>query len=204
MANVLYEDVKHKYMDLVGQPDGTIDARGTRNIRDGVKGVLNKYKFSWNKTTATISLVAGVATLPTDYNPVHNLDDARIDDDNVFTKIEPSDRSNYTEDSLVYWITFDKTTNTYIFNSLTQTGNIDIIYWFIPDAMTADADVCVIPDIDAIGYEAASRHWIGAERDVELKREYEQEANKYILALYVQDISSQEYSVNSVTVINEF
>ena len=192
---IQYSDLKQRYQDLIGDSDGTIDAFGGRNINNAIKDILNRYKFSWDLTTASLTLTAGVSNLPTTYNPTFHLEDARIvasstNDDNVFSEIDIADRDSYSTDDYVYWITWDATNHVYVFNSLTQTGTVVIYYYIIPATLTADADYCIIPDLEAVSYLAASKNWIGAERDAELKAVYEQAADRYIQALYLRDLQN--------------
>lgn len=201
--------IQLRYQMLVGQPTGTIDAFGTSNINAAIRDILNKYKFSWNLKSANITLASGVSTLPADYNPHWHIHDARIVvsgvDDNVFTEIQAWERSNYNDGSYVYWITYDTTTDTYIFNSLAEDATVAIVYNFIPTDLSAPADKCFVPDLEAVSYLAASKKWVGAERDTELKQVYQQEADKLILAMYVHDMQFQEPSaIYSVTSLNIF
>ena len=188
----LLSTIQQRYQDLVGQPTGTIDARGTRNINLAVTDVLNRFQFSWNITNTTISLSGGSANMPSDYNPRWDID-ARIvgsltNDDNIFTKIRIEDRDKYSSDDYVYWITFDPINNVYVFNSKTQTGTVTVYYNFTPTDMSSGTDVCVVPSVEAVAYQAASKYWIPGERKVALKQEYEQEATKYIQDLHIQDL----------------
>ena len=190
-----YADISQRVQDLIGQPSGTINAFNIRNINNAVNDILNKYPFSWNLKTADLTLAAGVADMPADWNPKWGIHDARIvvsstDDDNEFTQINIYDRDKYGTDDYVYWLTVDVSSNKTIFNSKTQTGTVTIYYNFIPTDMSTDADVCVVPDTEAVSYLAASKNWVGSERDTELKREYEQMAKQYIDALYFRDLQS--------------
>jgi hypothetical protein len=198
--------IQLRYQQLTGQPTGTIDAFGTSNINAAIRDILNKYNFTWNRTTANITLTSGVATLPADYNPQWHLEDARVvvsgTDDYVFTEIQASEKSNYADDSYVYWITYDTTTDRYIFNSLAADATVNVTYNFTPTDLSLAADKCFIPDLEAVSYLSASKKWVGAERDTELKAIYEQNADKLILAMYVHDMVSQDspsvYSITSV------
>lgn len=193
----IFSTAQQRYLDLVGDPGGTIDAFGKRNINIAIQDILNKYKFSWDKVTTDLTLVAGVSNLPTDYNPKWHLSDARIvasldNDDNVFTEIPEWDRDKYTTDDYVYWITYDQTTHRHIFNSLTQTGTVTIYYQSLPTDLSADGDYCIIPDLEALSYLSASKSWIGNERDTLLAETYRKEADKLITAMYVGDMQSGE------------
>ena len=141
------------------------------------------------------AVAAGVADMPTDWNPKWGINDARIvvssdNNDSEFTQIPIYDRDKYGSDDYVYWLTVDVANNKTVFNSKTQTGTVTIYYNFIPADMSDDADVCVVPDTEAVAYLAASKNWIGSERDIELKQEYEKMADRYITALYFRDLQN--------------
>lgn len=176
--------LQQRYLDLIGDSDGTIDSFGTRNINAAINDIINRFQFYWNIADTTITTSNGVANLPTDYNPIWGIFDARSDV--IYTQISLTERDNYSEGDAVYWITYDTANNVYVFNSL-KDETITIAYNFIPTDLTNASDVCVVPDIEAVSYLAASKNWIGAERDTELKREYEQEADKYIQAMWFRD-----------------
>ena len=193
MSFPILSAIQQRYLDLIGQPTGTIDSFGTRNINGAINDIVNRYSFSWNLDSADLTLAAGVADLPTDYNPRWGLTDARIvvsedNNDQVFTQIPVYDRDKYSADDYVYWITPDPANNKYIFNSKAQTGTVTVYYNVLPTDLSAASDPCIVPDLEAVSYLAASKNWIGSERDTELKREYEQMAKQYIDALYFRDL----------------
>ena len=196
MAAPIFSDLKQRYLDLIGQSDGTITDFGKRNINRAIRDILNRYNFSWNVKTGTGTLSSGVFTLPSDYNPAQQLD-ARIvvtdGRDHVFTRVEVWERDSYTDADYVYWILPNASNpDEWTFNTHVQTGTVTLHYYFIPSDLSADADKCVVPDIEAVSYLAASKNWIGSERNVELKREYEDEANKYISAMYFRDMQTSD------------
>lgn len=201
-----YATISQRVQDLIGQPNGTISDFNIRNINNAVNDILNKYQFSWNLKTADITVTSGAADLPADFNPKWGLFDVRITgtaqlDDTKFTQISIYDRDDYSADEYVYWLTVDVSNNKTIFNTLSDDCTVTIYYNFIPTAMSTAADVCVVPDIEAVSYLAASKNWIGSERDVELKREYEQMAKQYIDALYFRDLlQGAEVEVSSLSV----
>lgn len=192
-----FATIRQRYLDLIGDPNGTIDDFGDRNINVAIQDILNKYRFSWDKVTTDLTLVAGVSNLPTDYCPKWHLSDARIvasldNNDNVFTEIAEWDRDKYTTDSHVYWLTYDQSTHRHVFNSLTQTGTVTIYYQSSPADLSGVGDYCIIPDLEALSYLAASKSWIGNERDTLLAETYRKEADKLITAMYVGDMQSGE------------
>ena len=208
MATPTFTTLQQRYLDLIGDSDGTIDDFGKRNINSAIQDILNKYQFSWDIKTDDITLAAGVATLPSDFNPLWNVVDARIvassdNDDNIFTQIRPEDRDSYSADDYVFWVTYDTATDTYIFNSKTLTGTVTIYYNFSPADLSSGTDVCIIPDVEAVSYLAASKNWVGAERDTDLKKDYEAESDKLILAMYLRDLQNGPIlSVGSIASYN--
>jgi len=161
------------------------------HINNEIKEICNQFPFSWNLTSATLALSAGTADLPTNYNPKFRIYDARIvgantADDVRFSEIPIEDRDNFQNTS-VYWITYNTTTSKYVFNTPTQTGSIVIFYYFIPTDLSADGDVCIVPDGEAVAYGASSKMYIGDERNVPLKQDYEQESQKRIQSLWNAD-----------------
>lgn len=188
-----FDTISQRYQDLIGQPSGTINAVGIRNINNAVNDIVNRYSFSWNLTSDDLTLSSGTSDLPSDLNPKWGISDARIVnssqlDDYQFTQIPFYDRDNYSASDYVYWITTDATNNKQVFNTLTSSGTVKIYYNFVPSDMSTSTDVCVVPDVEAVAYLAASKNWIGSERDTELKNEYENMAKRYIDALYFRDL----------------
>src|SRR3990167_2900023 len=206
-SHPIFSTIQQRYLDLTGQPDGTIDAFGNRNINLAVNDILNRYPFSWNVKTDTTTLSGGAANMPSDFNPRWPID-ARIvasstSDDNVFQKIDVADRDKYDSDSYVYWLTFDTTNNDYNFNSLTQSGTVTLYYHFTPSDMSSASDICRVPSTELVAYQASAKNWIPGERDEGLKKEYQDEANKYIQELWILDQQSgPQYGMNSIASTN--
>ena len=198
-----------RFLYLIGESDiTTISAIHKSHINAIIKDICNAYPFSWNLKTADLTLSSGTADLPADYNANFHLRDARIsvsstNDDSIFTEIPIEKRDAYTTDDYVFWITYDTSTETYIFNTPTQSGTVTIYYNFVPADLTSDADVCVVPDGEAVAYGAASKNWIGDERNTGLKNEYEQESVARITAMQAKDlVYGGQYSVNSAVSMN--
>jgi hypothetical protein len=185
-----YADLKQRYLDLVGQPTGTIDDFGKRNIAQAIKDIVNKYAFSWNLTSSALSY-AQPADLPSNYNPTWHVFGAVDESNNQYYEIRPDESSNFTSSDYVYWLTYNTTTHLYQVNTLHQYTTLTVYYYFIPTPLSIDADVSLIPDDEAVSYLAASKNWIGAERDPNLTDVYEQEAAKLITAMYVRDMENQ-------------
>ena len=189
-----YQTIRKRTAYLRGETDYTTSTANTvinDHINYEIKEICNQFPFSWNLTSADLTLSSGVATMPTDYNPKWRIYDARIVgsnkmDDTKFSEIPIENRDDYQNTS-VYWMTYDTTAETYIFNTPTQSGTVTIYYYFIPADLSADADVCLVPDGEAVAYGAASKMYIGDERNIELKKDYGMEAQRRIQALWSGD-----------------
>lgn len=206
--NATFGSIQQRFNDLIGETSSaTATTAGQRHINATVNDIIGQYSFSWNTKTSSLTLVAGVATLPTDFYAGWGIDDARIvnsstGDDEIFAYVPTVDRDSYDSDTPIYWITYDTTTFEYIFHSNRQTGTVEIIYHFIPADMSAVGDHCIIPDGELVAYGAAAKNWVADERNIELKREYEATYNNGVKALYLQDLQNgAEYMVDSLASI---
>ncbi len=200
-----FSAIQARFLYLIGETDTTqVTAIHKSHINTFVRDITNAFPFSWNLKTADLTLTSGTADLASDHNQNWHLADARItgssaNDDNIFMEIDVKDRDNYDADSYVYWITWDTSGEKFIFNSHTQTGTVTIYYYFEPADLSADADVCIVPDGEAVAYGAASKNWIGDERNVALKQEYSKEASSRIQRMYNSDVAfGPQLGVHSV------
>jgi hypothetical protein len=190
----IYSQVKTRYQYLIGENSTTPDDVGESHINYAIKDICNARPFSWNLTTTDLTLTAGVATLPANYNSKWGIQDARlinatVNDDNVFTLISIQDRDKFQDTDYVYWLTTNATTGRQEFNTPLQTGTVTIYYYFVPADLTADDNVCFIPDAEAVAYLAASKYWLSDDNDTNLKTVYEQEASSRIQQMYSQDLN---------------
>ena len=193
MARPTFTVLSQRYLDLIGDSDGTIDDFGKRNINLAIKDILNRYNFSWSLATDDLTLSSGTADLPSDYNQTWGFADARIvvsgdGGDHAFTKINIADRDSYSSDNYVYWITYSTTGDKYVFNSKTLTGTVTVYYSTLPADLVNTTDPTIIPDTEAVCYLAASKNWVGSERDIELEREYKNVSDQLITAMYLRDM----------------
>lgn len=192
-----YVQIKRRTAYLRGETDYTTSSANTvidDHINATIQDAVNLYPYSFTLSTSTLTLSSGTANLPTDYNPKWHLKDARIvnssqADDSIFTEIDPVDRDLYADSDYVYWITYNSSTQRYIFNTLTQTGSVAIYYYALPTNLSSDSDVCVIPDAEMVAYGAAGKMWVGDERNTELATMYENEYRQRAQALYHADQS---------------
>jgi len=206
---MIFSDIQKRFLFLIGESDTTsITAIHKSHINAIIKDICNAYPFSWNLKKDDLTLSSGTASLPTDYNPIWHLKDARIvnsstGDDYIFTPVPVEDRDSYDTDNHVYWITQSTTAGTFTFNTPTQTGTVTIYYYSIPTDLSADANVCVIPDGEAVAYGAASKNWIGDERNQQLKQDYEQECTARISAMQSKDMAFDgQYTQHSIVASN--
>ena len=196
-SQLTYEEIRKRTAYLRGETSYDTSSTNTiinDHINAAVREILKRYPFSWNlkKGSSDLTLSSGTANLSADFNPKWGLKDARIvnsnqNDDSVFTQIPVEDRDLYDSGDYVYWLTYDTTNKVHVFNSLTQSGSVEHYYNFFHDDMSADEDVCIIPDGEAVAYLAASKMWVGDERNVGLSQLYEQEANARVQALIEAD-----------------
>lgn len=77
-----------------------------RFIQRALERVYRLYDFPTNEVTATVAMVAGVATLPTNLRQ-DGIQDIRIagTTDRIFTQIPYQDQDGYSQGSNRYWLT---------------------------------------------------------------------------------------------------
>lgn len=166
--------LKNATANQLGKSDGgTANTIRDNHINDVVRNeIANVFPFSWlRKTNSSISInSSGQADLPSDYNPNHKIYDLRrvvsgTYSDDLYTEVPQEAFDTYGAGSLRYFIDFNTGTNLYRLNSTEPSVTLKVTYYHTPAAMTADADVCVVPDQDAVAYLAAARYWLSSERD---------------------------------------
>ena len=187
-----YEEIRQRTAYLRGETNYNLDSDEVieNHINASVKDICNSFSFSWNLTTTDITLSSGTANLPSDYNSKWGLYDAR-EGENIFEQIDIKDRDKFGSADYKYYITYDATNKVYVFNSPgVQSGTVTIYYYFVPEVMDEDTDQCIVPDGEAVAYLAASKMWIGDERNQALKQDYEKEAGARITAMYRDDLNS--------------
>jgi len=195
MANATFGYIQQRYNDLIGETNSaTASDSGKRHINSVVQDILGNYPFSWDVKSGSITLSSGTATLPTDFYPGWGIDYAAstADDDVKYTFIPVSDIDKYDLDDTstpVFWINYDYATDTYIFNSNIQADTITVYYHFNQPDMVNTNDKCIIVDPELVAYGAAAKNWIGDERNIELKREYQATYDNGVKALYIADLS---------------
>lgn len=194
MARPTFLELQKRLKYLIGE-DGSSGADTTTtgltqksHINAAIVDIINEFPFSWNVASSTLSVSAGVADLPADFNPKWSIEDARDADNNAYTYV-PIFNRNLDGDNFVYWITYDVAGDHYVFNTNQDTATVTIYYHFTPDELTTDAGVCIVPDKEAVAYLAGAKHWISDERNEELENKFTKEYQRRVQALYIQDLN---------------
>jgi hypothetical protein len=159
-----YLELKTGTANIFGRADGaTADTVRDDNINSAIRfDIANVYPFSWLRKSTTLNLdTSGQADLPADYNYTHNLFDAY---DSNITHYYEVNQNTYQEVSTPVpklYIDYNSSTNRWRVNASTVSKTITVIYYYIPATLSADADVCPVPDPMAVIYLAAAHVWIG-------------------------------------------
>lgn len=168
--------LKNQVANRSGRTDG-----GTANtIRDNAINnavrftIADAYPFSWLRKVASVSTDSGGdGDLPSDFNPTHMLQPGWVvvavsgaGGDHVLTQVpvEVFDRwdagGNYR-----YYIDYNTSTNLFRIRSSEPSVTLTVTYLHIPAEMTADADVCIVPDSECVALLASAKVWLAKERD---------------------------------------
>lgn len=174
-----YLSLRTRTQYLRGEEDVAGDTVINSHIQYAILDIINKYPFSWGKTTVS---QASNANLPANINPKWGI--SVNDGSTEWSQVMPEHSYLYTGDEMVYWITY--VSNRFYLNT-PSTTTLNITYALNPTALSADADVCVVPDGEAVAYLAAAKMYIGDERNAELKADYEQESDKRISSMWQSD-----------------
>lgn len=160
--------LKNATANQLGKTDGgTTNTIRDNHINDVIRNeIADAYPFSWlRKTNSAISLnSSGQSDLPSDYNPNHPLTLRKVvtgtSNDTLFTEVPRDVFDTYGAGSFRYYIDYNTSTDLYRLNTTEASITAQIVYWFKPAAMTADADICIIPDQDLVAFLAAARYWL--------------------------------------------
>ena len=199
-------EIQNRFLALVDE--AAIDSTHKSHINYSIKDILNEYPFSWDLASSDLTLATGSADLPSTYNPKWRIYDARIvvsstGDDYIFQEIDVKDRDEYSATEYVYWITWDATSEVHVFNTPTQTGTVVIKYYILPVDLSADGDVCIVPDAEAVAMLAGSKWFLGEDQDGQLVSMYEGQAKQRIKAMYTQDMNFGPVQSESSKIANE-
>lgn len=111
----------------------------TRQLNRGVNYCADKMRL---EKEATVTVASGVGNLPDDFLVVNLVMDS---DNTILIPVAPDDV--YGQVGKTYWITGDHF-NGFVLNTNTD-GDYTVRYAFKPAEMSANSDVCIIPDIEA-------------------------------------------------------
>lgn len=163
--------LKNKVANTVSRTDGgTPDTIRDNAINDAVRDdIACYYPFSFLRATTTVTTDAnGQADLPADYNASfdpYRIYDGTAPNTNDSDKINQSVLTRYGNGDRKYFVDWNASAGRYRLNSTEQSVTLNLVYYFVPPIMTADADVCVVPDNNCITYLGAARVWLSDERD---------------------------------------
>jgi hypothetical protein len=175
-----YLELRTRTQYLRGEEDTAGETIINNHIKYAILDIINKYPFSWSKSQ--LKTQSTNTNLPSDYNPKWGV---QVNDtDGEWTRIEPEQSYLYEDGDHVFWITYESDNHKINAHS---TETVTITYHANPTALSLDADVCVVPDGEAVAYLAASKSYIGDERNVELKREYQKESDDRVISMWQSD-----------------
>lgn len=174
-----YLQLRTRTAYLRGEEDTSVSTVIDSHIQSAIEDICNKYPFSWDKVVIS---QASNAVLPTNINPKWGM--SVNDGNNTWTRIDPENSYSYQGGEHVFWITYES--DRFKINTPTTT-TLNITYSIVPTALSADGDVCIVPDGEAVCYLAAAKMYIGDERNAELKADYEKEATDRISSMQISD-----------------
>jgi hypothetical protein len=137
-------------------------------INVAIRAIYNahKWKMTWATSSEDLTMSSGAADLDSSYNPLFGLSRCTDENNNDYTEINPADQGDYTNtDDYVYWIDYNTSTECYRVNTPSTATTLSVIYNIVSTDLSDDADVCLIPDREAIAYYAAAKTWLAKERD---------------------------------------
>lgn len=158
-----YLNLKNAVANVLGKIDGntanTIRDNAINEVRQF--DIANAYPFSWLERIDTPTTSAtGSVDLNSDFNVTHKPKDVRDADNNIFVQINKELFDTYDGGKYVYYIDWNTSTELWQINTNANSTALTIIYYAIPETLTADADVDSIPDLTVIKYLAAARFWL--------------------------------------------
>lgn len=150
----------------IGESTATsVDSVGEGLINDAHKEMSSRFPFQCNKKDASLSIVAGVATLPTDFDPAH-IGEIELYSYSGTTKykyqpVPFDDISAYSTGEYVYAVDFE---NGQIKTNQT-TATLTLVYFSIPAVMSTDEATTNFPVPKAISFQAAGDYWEDVEEE---------------------------------------
>lgn len=118
--------------------NSTILAKYVRLINRGVEYCADRMRIS---KPYTIAITSGVGTLPDDFIVANSV----FKDELEYVKVDPEDEAAHSGG--VYWVTGNQTDG-FVLNTDSD-GSYVVNYSFRPTPLAVDADICLIPDIEA-------------------------------------------------------
>lgn len=206
MSQLTYTNLQTRTAYLMGETSASTILQS--HINASIQDIVLLHPWSWTLKKTTGSLSSGTFSLASDYNAKFGIADARIlgsssSDDHIFERIPVEDRDLYTEEDYKYWVTWDTTLAVHVFNThASTTGTVTYHYYFFPADLSAGADKCIVPDSEAVAYLAASKMWVGDERNSQLQQLYSQEASNRVRDLKVADLNTTTDSMTMGSVLD--
>ena len=168
-----YLELKNATANQLGKSDGgSANTIRDNHINDVIRNeIADSYPFSWLRKSGSLSLdSSGQADLAADYNPVHPVYDLRktvsgTGNDDIFTEVTREGFDKYSAGDYKFYVDYNTSTNRYRVNTTEVSLTATVTYYHKPTALSADADVCIVPDQDVVAYLSAARYWLSSERD---------------------------------------
>ena len=166
MATATFLQLKTWFAYAIGESSATsVDSVGEGLINDAHKEMSSRVTFQCNKKDASLSIVANVASVPSDFDYAH-IGEIKLYSysDTTKTPYHPvpfDDVSQYSTGSYVYAVDFE---NGQIKTNQT-TATLTLVYFAIPAVMDEDADTTNFPVPKAITFQAAGDYWEDVEEE---------------------------------------
>lgn len=166
--------------NIVANRSGRTDGGTANTIRDNAINnvirdhIANAHPFSWLKRSTTVATdSSGEADLPADFNPNHKLQpgyvyisDGAAGGDIILTEVNQETFDDFNQGgNYKFCIDYNTSTDLYRIKSSEPSTTLTLIYYHIPAELSADADVCIVPDPMCVGYLASGIVWLAKERD---------------------------------------
>lgn len=166
--------------NMVANRSGRTDGGTANTIRDNAINnvirdhIANAYPFSWLRRSTTVNTdSSGDADLPSDFNPNHKLRPGYVyiassgaANDKYLYEVNREHFDTYDQAlSYKYYIDYNTSTNLYRIRTTEPSQTVTVNYYHMPTALSADADVCIVPDPMCVAYLASAIYWLAKERD---------------------------------------
>jgi len=132
MASTNQTSVMQDLSYLLGET--SVPTSGTEDrqafIQRALERVYRAYDWPMNKVTATINLVGGIATLPSNVHQDSIIDIRKLGGvgaDNIYSQIEYRDQNTYSAGTFRYWLTGYE--GAYVLNTNETTSDVLTLYY---------------------------------------------------------------------------